>query len=294
MIQDPAGSSPAINPYIVLFAGVLAISTGAIFARMADAPALVIAAYRVGIASTILLPFAFWKAGAEMIRLSKRAIILTFLSGLFLAIHFATWISSLNYTSVANSVVFVNTNPIWVALLMPFITREKIRPYVIISILASVSGGVIIAIGDFQTGGETLWGDLLAIMGSICAAVYLLLGRILRQKLSLITYIALCYGSAAVILWTIVFALNLKATGFETHTVYALWGIALIPQLFGHSTYNWALKWFSTSFIAVSLLGEPIGSTIMAYFLFDEGLTLSKVIGGAFILSGIYIVARRQ
>ena len=148
--------------------------------------------------------------------------------------------------------------------------------------------------GDFETGGKTLWGDFLAIIGSICAAVYLLLGRKLRQKISLMTYIAVCYGSAAVILWTIVLGLNLKITGFEPHTVYALWGIALVPQLIGHTTYNWALKWFPTSFIAISLLGEPIGSTIMAYFLFNEGLTLAKVAGGSLILCGIFIAARRQ
>jgi drug/metabolite transporter (DMT)-like permease len=125
----------------------------------------------------------------------------------------------------------------------------------------------------------------------VCAAVYLLLGRNLRHKLSLISYVAICYGSAAVILWLVVLSLNLPITGYSSQTVAAFWAMALISQLIGHSSYNWSLKWFSTSLVAVSLLGEPIGSTLLAYIIFDEGLTWMKFIGGMFILSAIYIAA---
>jgi drug/metabolite transporter (DMT)-like permease len=272
----------------------MAVSTGAIFARLADAPALVIAAYRLGIASLILAPIAWWKARDEIARLSKRDLKLAVLSGFFLALHFATWISSLDYTSVANSVVLVNTNPLWVGLLTPLIAREKVRRAALISIVISVIGGVIIGYGDFATGGKALLGDGLALAGSICAAVYLLLGRNLRRKLSLLSYIFICYGSAAVILWVMVLSLGLPISGFSTGTVAAFWGMALIAQIIGHSTYNWALKWLSAGLIAVSLLGEPIGSTILAYILFDEGLTVYKIVGGGFILSAIYIAASSE
>jgi drug/metabolite transporter (DMT)-like permease len=284
-------TTPPFNPYFALISGVLAVSTGAIFARLAEAPAIVIAAYRVGLAALLIAPFAWWKARKELLNLSQRDLKLAILAGLFLALHFATWISSLDYTSVANSVVLVNTNPLWVGLFTPFITRERIKIGTLVSILISVIGGTIIGAGDFATGDNALWGDFLALAGSICAAIYLLLGRKLRRKLSLLAYIMVCYGSAAIFLWSLVLAFKMPFTGFSTPTVAAFWAMALFTQLVGHTSYNWALKWFSASLIAVSLLGEPIGSTILAYIIFDEGLTLSKIIGGAFILSAIYIAA---
>jgi len=290
-ISEPA---PPFNPYFALIIGVFAVSTGAIFARLADAPALVIAAYRVGLASLILAPLAWFKARHEIAALSKQDLKLAAVSGFFLAMHFATWISSLDYTSVANSVVLVNTNPLWVGLLTPLIVKERLKRATIFSIIISVIGGTIIGYGDFATGGKALLGDGLALIGSICAAIYLLLGRNLRRKLSLLPYIFICYGSAAVILWVIVLCLGLPLSGFSQTTVYALWGMALISQLTGHTSYNWALKWFSAGLIAVSLLGEPIGATILAYIIFHEGLTPHKVIGGIFILAAIYLAASSE
>lgn len=291
MAINPEKSNIPFNPYIVLIGGIIGVSTGAIFARLADAPALVTAAYRVGLAALILIPFAGWKVGDELRRLSARDIKLAMLSGLFLALHFATWISSLDYTAIANSVVLVNTIPLWVGLLTPLITGDRILRPTIISIILSVIGGGIIGFGDFATGGPALWGDFLALVGAFSAAIYLLLGRNLRRKLSLLSYVAVCYGSAAVILWLVVLLLKLPITGYSTQTVAAFWAMALISQILGHTSYNWALKWFSTGFIAVALLGEPLGSTILAYLLFDEGLTGLKLAGGLFILSAIYLAA---
>ncbi|MDH4011584.1 MAG: DMT family transporter, partial [Desulfobacterales bacterium] len=180
MNDQTPDAAPPFNPYLALIIGTMAVSTGAIFARLADAPSLVIAAYRVGIASLILAPVTWWKARDEIVTLSKRDLKLAVLSGFFLALHFATWISSLEYTSVANSVVLVNTNPLWVGLLTPLIAKEKVKRAALISIVISVIGGAIIGYGDFATGGKALLGDGLALAGSLCAAVYLLLGRNLR------------------------------------------------------------------------------------------------------------------
>ena len=284
-------TKPPINPYLPLVIGVMAVSTGAIFARLAEAPALVTAAYRVGLATVILAPLAWWKAREEVLKLSRSDFLLAVTAGFFLAMHFATWISSLDYTSVANSVVLVNTNPLWVGLLTPLIAKERVGRRTVIGILMSVAGGVIIGYGDFAGGARALLGDALALAGSICAAVYLLLGRNLRRKLSLLSYVFVCYGSAAVLLWVAVLAMRLPVTGYSTGTFAAFGAMALISQVIGHSSYNWGLKWFSAGLIAVTLLGEPILSTILAYFLFDEGLTWMKVIGGACILSAIYLVA---
>jgi drug/metabolite transporter (DMT)-like permease len=262
------------NPSLALISGILAVSTGAIFARLAEAPALVIAAYRVGLASLILAPIAWWQVRDELLGLEKKEYLLAGLAGLFLACHFGTWISSLNYTSVANSVVLVNTNPIWVGVLTPLISKDRLSWMTRIGIVISVIGGVIIGFGDFAIGRQALWGDFLALLGSVCAAMYLLLGRNLRQKLSLLAYIVLCYGSAG--------------------TYSAFVGMAVISQIIGHSSYNWALKWFSASLIAVSLLGEPIGATILAYIIFGETLTWTKFVGGTLILAAIYLAGRGE
>ena len=285
---------PPFNPSLALVSGVLAVSTGAILARLADAPPLVIAAYRVGLASLLLAPVAWWQARHELLSLTKRDYQLAILSGLFLALHFSTWISSLNYTSVANSVVLVNTNPLWVGLFSPMVSKDRLTSLTKIGIVMSVIGGVIIGAGDFAIGGQALWGDLLALLGSICAAFYLMLGRNLRRRLSLLAYVIVCYGSAAIILWAMVLAMGLPITGFSTGTYLAFAGMAIISQIIGHTSYNWALKWFSTGLIAVSLLGEPIGATILAYIIFDEGLTWTKLTGGILILSAIYLAARGE
>lgn len=286
--------SPPFNPFLALISGVLAVSTGAVFAKLADAPALVIAAYRVGLASVILAPIAWWKARDEIVALGMREYGLALLSGLFLALHFSTWISSLNYPSVANSVVLVNTNPLWVGVLAPVISKDRLTLKTKISIVISVIGGAIIGAGDFATGNQALWGDFLALLGSICAAMYLLLGRNLRRKLSLLAYVIICYGSAAIILWGLVIALGLQIVGFTSGTYAAFAGMALISQIIGHTSYNWALKWFSASLIAVSLLGEPIGATILAYIIFDERLTWTKLVGGSLILAAIYLAAKGE
>ena len=294
MASPDRGPAPPFKPHLALVSGVLAVSTGAILVRLAHAPALVVAAYRVGLAVLFLAPLAAWKALPELRRLSGRDLKLAAMAGFCLALHFGTWIASLSYTSIANSVVLVNTNPLWVGILTPLITRDRIRKATVAGIFASVLGGVIIGAGDFAGGGRALWGDGLALAGSFCAAIYLLLGRSLRRRLSLLAYITVCYGSAALSLWLLVAVLRLPVTGFTPGTWSALVAMALVTQLIGHTSYNWALKWFSAGLIAVSLLGEPIGSTILAYLIFDERLTGAKIIGGGFILAGIYLAAAAE
>ena len=282
---------PPVNPVLVLVLGIAGTSTGAILVRFADAPALVTATWRVGLATLIFLPIASWKAGGELRGLTRRDLLLAALSGLFLALHFATWIASLDHTPVANSVVLVNTIPIWVGLLSPFITRERIGRGVLIGIVFSVTGAAIIGAGDFASDRQALYGDALAAAGAIFASFYILSGRNLRRRMSLLPYVTVCYGSAAVILIAMALASGLAFTGYSARTWWAFIGLAVISQCVGHTSYNWALKWFSAGIIAIALLGEPIGSTLLAYFILDESLTWQKSLGCALILYGIYRAA---
>jgi len=277
--------------YLALGIGIAAVSTGAIFARLADAHPVVIAAYRTGLATLIIAPVAWWKARYEIINLSVKDFTLAGLSGLFLALHFIVWISSLGYTSIANSVVLVNTNPLWVGLFTFFMTGERLKASSVAGIIIGVAGGAVIGADDFAAGGEALFGDFLALSGGICAAFYLLLGRNLRVRLSLIAYITVCYGSAALFLWLAVLLFGLQITGYDAGTMASFFGLALISQLTGHTCFNWALKWFSPGLVAVALLGEPVGSSILAYIIFGEQFTMLKLAGGSLILAAIYISA---
>ncbi len=294
MAAPHGDAGPSVPPFVILSLGVVAISTGAIFVRLAEAPSLVTAAYRVGLASALLAPVACFRRRRELAALSRRDLGLAMLAGFFLALHFATWIASLDYTSVANSVVLVNTNPIWVALLGPLLTQDRLHRRTLGCILLSVVGAFVIGWGDFATGGTALYGDALALAGSICAAFYLLIGRNLRARVSLLAYIFLCYGSAAVFLWMAVLALQMPFTGFSPVTWAAFGGMAVFSQLVGHSSYNWSLKWLRTSTVAISLLGEPIGASILAWILFGEALTAAKFVGGGLILTAIYLIAREE
>jgi drug/metabolite transporter (DMT)-like permease len=292
----------------VLAFGILAVSTASIFIRSAQqyVPSLVIAAYRLSIASLVLAPIALTRRRTELAAQSGKARWLALLSGLFLALHFATWISSLEYTTVASSVVLVSTVPIWVALLSPFTIKEPITRYVWIGMGLTLFGGITIALSDTciwsGTGlvcppvsefikGRAFLGDILALAGAWMGAGYIIIGRSLRPSLSLISYIFMVYGMAAAVLLVLLFFTGLPLTGYPPEAYLWLILLGLVPQLLGHSSFNWALKYLSAAYVSISMLGEPIGSTILAYFFLGEVPTGITIFGAILILSGIYIAS---
>ena len=278
----------------VLPIGLIAISFASILIKICDAPPLVIAAYRLGLATLILLLFTLPRTLGEFRRLRRQEIFPSLLAGVFLCFHFAFWITSLQYTSVASSVILVTTNPIFVALASTFFLRERISWTLLLSILIAVLGGVIIAWGDWEQGQGSLYGDFLALLGAVMATGYLLVGRRIRRQMGLPAYITLVYGVAAILL--ILLALINGDLFFsytpKTYLIFLL--LALVPQLIGHTTLNWALKYFSATLVAVFILGEPIGATILAYLLLHEPLTSNLLWGGTLVLLGIYFSAREE
>jgi drug/metabolite transporter (DMT)-like permease len=227
--------------------------------------------------------------------------------GIFLALHFATWITSLEYTSVASSVVLVSTSPLWVALLSPLVLRERPSRLVIFGMVVALIGGTLVGFSEacsvtsrglicpvaselFQ-GGASLW-NLLALSGAITAAGYLLVGRWLRPTISLMVYIFTVYGVAAVILLILAVFSGKPLAGFPPVTYLYLLILAAGPQLLGHTSFNYGLRYLSASFVSIALLGEPIGSTILALIVLGEIPGPLEVIGGVIILVGIYLASR--
>ena len=285
---------PSIRPYLSLSIGVVAISFASIFIRLAEAPPLVIAAYRLSLASLALAPLALTRSRSEWKILNRDEIGLAFGAGLFLALHFASWITSLEYTSVASSVVLVTTHPIFVGLASHFLFNERLSPRMSMGIALSVLGGMVIGYGDFGLGQNELLGDLLATAGAVMAAGYFLIGRRLRSRLSLVAYISLVYSTAAATVVAFCALTGQEFVGYPQQTYLMFILLALVPQLIGHSSLNWALRYLSATFVSVSILGEPIGSTILAYFFLNEVPTPHKIMGGVLILAGIYIASREQ
>jgi drug/metabolite transporter (DMT)-like permease len=293
----PPVTPPRLPPWLVLAFGILAVSTASIFIRyaQASAPSLVIAAWRLGLATLVLTPIAATRRQGELRQITRRDLGLALLSGLFLALHFASWITSLEYTSVASSVVFVTTTPLWVALASPLLLHERVTRRAWIGMAVALIGGIVIGLSDAGDGGggeNLLLGDFLALFGAWMAACYVVIGRRLRAKVSLISYTFLVYGMAALVLIGLMFISGQPPLGYPPQTYLWFLLLALIPQLLGHSSFNWALRYLSAAFVSIVLLGEPIGSIILAYFLLGETPAAIQLGGAALILVGIAVASK--
>jgi drug/metabolite transporter (DMT)-like permease len=310
MISRPS-KKPPVPPLLGLLFGILAVSAASIFIRYAQgyAPSLVIAAYRLVLASLILAPLAVLRYRSELRLLGLTQLGLALLSGFFLALHFATWITSLEYSSVASSVVLVSTTPLWVALLTPFTLKERLTRPVITGMVMALVGGTVIGLSDTCTWsagslacpplgefvrGDAFLGNLLALTGALMAAAYILIGRSLRTRMSLIPYIFVVYGMGALVLVVLMFGAGHSPLGYPPPAYVWLLLLALFPQLLGHSTFNWALRYLSAAYVSIALLGEPVGSTILAYFLLQETPTNLKIFGAILILAGIIFASQSE
>lgn len=304
LMESSTSSRPALRPILVTLAGILLVSTASIFIRFAqmEASSIVIAAGRLVVASVILVPLALILNWQDFRSLTWREWGKGALSGVFLALHFASWITSLEYTSVASSVVLVTTTPLWVALLSPLILKERIRKWVMVGLAVSVAGGVIVGLGNacqLEAGelvcqaqsftGNAMWGNFLALFGAWMAAGYMLMGRQLRKKLDTIPYTALVYGVAALLLLVVVLIRAEPVFSYSGETYLWLLALGIFPQLLGHSIFNWSLKYISAAYVSLTLLGEPIGTTILALIFLRETPTLLEGIGGILILIGIVL-----
>jgi len=278
-----------MKPYLVLALGVVSVAFAATFIRLAEAPPIVIATYRLSLASLALMPIVWFRAREELRKLSLRQIVLAVASGAFLALHFALWIASLSYTTVTSSVVLVTVSPIFVAVASYILFREKITRRIIFGIIVSIIGAVIIGYNSWQLGGTSLKGSILALLGAMAVAGYLLIGRSLRRHMGLLSYIFLTYTAAAVFLLITTFIQGASLAGYtgNTYLMFAL--LALIPQLLGHSALNWSLRYVPATMVTIAVLGEPVGATILAFFILNEVPKDVELVGGVLILAGIVI-----
>ncbi len=277
-----------INPKIIILIGVFFTSFSSILTRVSEAPSLAIATYRLGITSLLLAPVFFIKHIPEMKGMDRKTFILCIISGIFLALHFASWISSIRYTSITSSTVLVNTQPVFVVLGSYLIYREKSSFRSIASILAAIVGSVIISLGDSSMGSNVLYGDFLAVVGAVTVAAYMLIGRYARKNLSVTGYTFIVYSTCTITLLFMSLATSTPLTGYPPRELAIFLALAVVCTLLGHSIFNWGLGHVKPTFVSTAILGEPVLATIFAIVLLGEVPTLTRLIGGLVVVSGIY------
>jgi len=223
----------------------------------------------------------------ELKVITKRDWIFSIVAGIFLAFHFILWFESLNYTSVASSTVLVTLQPLFAFIGTYIFFKEKLSPKSITSGAIAIIGSIIISWGDFRISGMALFGDILALVACALVTAYLLFGQDVRKRLSLITYTFIVYGVSTIVLFFYVLLTGDSFTGYSEMDWLWFLLLAIIPTLLGHSLFNWAIKYISTNVISMSILFEPIGAAILAYFVLQEYITWTQFTGGMLVMLSV-------
>lgn len=306
MSQQASGSLarpryPA-NLLFVLTAGVFAMASSSIFIRYAQAEgvsSIVIGGARLLIAAALLTPFVLSRHRLDLRELNRRDLLQALAAGFFLALHFAAWISSLEHTSILVSTVIVTASPIWVAILEFVAFRVQPSRTVLAGLVIAISAGVLIALAsggaDTPTeGGSQLLGILLAVIGSVAVAIYLVLGRSVRAKLSVIPYIWLVYGCGGLFMALTIAGSGLPVAGFSVEAYVWLLCCAIFPQLIGHSSLNYAVGYLPATIVSMITQLEPVGSAVLAFVLFQELPLPLQIVGSALLLFGVMLASLGQ
>ena len=284
MVQDKAWGRLALPAVAV---GVLAVSAAAIFIRLAEAPAVAVAFWRCALGAAVLLP----PAVARRERFPKgRELYVGVASGVALGAHFGFWISSLDYTSVAASVVLVSTQPVFVAILAYLLFGERTSLVSFAGILVALAGTAVIA-GDGSVGSAALLGNALALVGAVTVAVYVMIGRSSRMGgIGVLPYSIVVYSAAALTLLVAALLFDARLWGYSGETWFWLWAITLGPQIMGHTLFNWALRYVEASIISGTILAEPVVSALLAWLVLSEKPGALTILGGTVVLAGLFLL----
>ena len=267
----------------------LAVSAAAIFIRLAEAPAIAVAYWRCALGAALLLPPALVRR--ERFPRGK-GLYVGVASGVALGAHFGFWISSLDHTSVAASVVLVSTQPVFVAILAYLLFGERTSTLSFAGVLAALAGTAVIA-GDDSVGSAALLGNALALAGAVTVAVYVLIGRSSRTGgMGVLPYSVVVYSAAALSLLPVALALDVPLWGYSGETWFWLWAITLGPQIMGHTVFNWALRYVEASILSGTILAEPVVSALLAWLILSERPGIATIIGGAIVLLGLFLLLR--
>ena len=297
-----AASAPRTSPYAGIFLAVVSVSWASIFITWSTSPPITIALYRLGMATAILAAVLAIRAAlgqdVTLRRLPRRDVLLMAGIGAILATHFTLWISSLKVPqeSIASSVVLVTSHPLMVGLLSHFVLKERLNKWMAVGIVVGFSGVVVIALADYGFGGSLLYADVLAFLGGIMAGFYFLAGRRLRQRVALLDYAFVVYACATAVLflYAVVLGESLTPVGHVDTELLLFLALAVVPQIGGHTLYNWSLRWVPAPVVSLSLVGEPVGSSLLAWVILNQVPSLGVAVGALLALLGIYLTVYGQ
>ena len=284
------------HPMIMIVVGVLGISLSSIFVKYSTAPSAVTAAYRLLWTVVLMTPVTFGskEIRTELFQVKPKTLLLSCLSGLFLAFHFTLWFESLHHTSVASSTTIVCTEVIWVSLGYAIFLKGKMSLKEILTIGVTLGGSVLIAFADSGSGGTHLYGDILSLLAAIAVAVYVLIGREVRKTASTTVYTYIVYSSCAAVLLLMCYIQGNALWGYGISGIVVGLLLAVFSTILGHSIFSWCLKYFSPSFVSASKLCEPVAAAILAGFLFGEIPSVMQIAGGILIIGGVLYYSRLE
>ncbi|AOY78334.1 hypothetical protein BJL90_10695 [Clostridium formicaceticum] len=273
----------------MLCIAVIGVSFSAILIRSTTAPSNIIAMYRMMITFLLFLPASLTKGRKEIKEICGKQLLLCCFSGIFLALHFITWMTSLKYTTVASSTILVGLQPIFTAVIGYFLYKEKLSKKGFLGMLLTISGSSMIGFFSFHAGEGHFYGNILALLGGLFGALYIIIGRGIRKKISTLIYGFIVYGTCTVLLVIINLMLKLPFVGY-THKDYILFlAMAVLCTIGGHTIFNWSLKYIEANKVSITMLGEPVGATILAVLFLKEIPSFWQVLSGILILIGLYI-----
>ncbi len=281
--------------YLAIATAMVAVSFSSIFIKWSASPPFIIAAYRMGLTCLLLLPVMLWMGGFSHLRgMARSDMLIILLSGIALAFHFGFWIVSLTLTLVSTSVILVTSHPIFVASVQHFLLKERVKKLAAVGVAVAFCGVGIIALSDLGVGKETIVGDLFAFVGGLFAGIYFLCGRVVRQRVEVVPYSFSVYGIAGLLLFASAFVAGNKIVVSDGREWVLFLAMAIVPTILGHTMFNYALKKVPAHIISTSVLGEPVGASILAYMLLPEQEPSWWIVaGGALVVTGLYIVLAR-
>ncbi len=284
------------HPMIMIVVGILGISLSAIFVKYSTAPSAVTAAFRLLWTVLLMSPVVYGKREVrqELLALDRKSVGLSAVSGLFLAIHFVLWFESLQHTSVASSTTIVCTEVIWVAFGFCLFLKGRLQKKAIFAIVITFAGSVVIAFADSTSGGAHLYGDILSLLAAIAVAVYTLIGRVVREKVSTAVYTYVVYSACALVLVLTCMVQGFALFDYGMSAIVVGLLLAIFSTILGHSIFSWCLKYFSPAFVSASKLCEPVVAAIFAGFLFGEVPAIPVFFGGAMILGGVLYYSKLE
>lgn len=279
--------------YLGLIVAIAAISFASIFIKQLEqvyqVPMLVVAFYRMLFATLILLPATLYRRAREIFKFGSKQLWPILLSGLCLAVHFGAWTLSLKYTSISRSVLIVDSQPIFTVLASYIFLRERLPLPAICGVLLAIAGIFLIFFDGLIVAQGMLKGDILALVGAISVVGYVLIGRKMRASLDLLTYVTPLYAVCTLFLLIAVIISGDRLTRYGWDEYKLFIALAVVPTIFGHTVFNWALKHVKAAVVSVSFLGEPIGASLLAFLLLGQKPTIATLVGGAMIMAGIYL-----